>query len=227
MRHRSPECILTYTKLAVKHGFRNAWFTSPNALAYGSRTGRTPNLAKLRQLLETLHGVHNLKIFFGTFPSETRPDFVTRELLELLQRFVDNTSLAIGAQSGSNRLLKYLNRGHDVTTIYHAIDTALETGFTPRVDVMFNLPHETIEDQAKTMQLIKDVTLKGAKINAHTFMPLPGTPFAQEPVKPLPLDIRKFLSTLAKQRQVYGHWMTQMELATELAALNQSNLRRN
>lgn len=223
MRHRSPQCILAYTKLAAKHGFRNAWFTSPNALAYGSRTGITPNISKLRQLLKLLHGVHNLKIFFGTFPSETRPDFVTRELLELLQRFVDNTSLAIGAQSGSNRILKYMNRGHDVNTIYHAIDIALETGFIPRVDVMFNLPHETTDDQAKTVQLIKDVTMKGAKINAHTFMPLPGTPFAQEPVKSLPLTIRKFLSTLAKKRQVYGHWMTQMELASELSALNQSD----
>ena len=72
------------------------------------------------------------------------------------------------------------------------------------------------------MQLINDVTRKGAKINAHTFMPLPGTPFAKEPVKPLPLHIRKFLSTLAKKGQVYGHWMAQMEHASELSRLNQS-----
>lgn len=221
MRHRSPQCILTYAKLAVKHGFRNAWFTSPNALAYGSPTGRTPNLTKLRQLFQTLHTLP-LKIFYGTFPSEIRPDFVTQELLELLQRFVDNTSLAIGAQSGSDRILTVMNRGHDVNSIYRAIDITVDTGFTPRVDIMFNLPHETTDDQAQTMQLINDVTRKGAKINAHTFMPLPGTPFAKEPVKPLPLHIRKFLSTLAKKGQVYGHWMAQMEHASELSRLNQS-----
>lgn len=221
MRHRSPECILTYTKLAVKHGFRNVWFTSPNALAYGSQTGRVPNRVKLHQLLRALRTLP-LKIFYGTFPSEIRPDFVTQELLEILQRFVDNTSLAIGAQSGSDRMLTLMNRGHDVNTIYHAIDITLAAGFTPRVDIMFNLPHETGEDQAQSIQLIKDLTMKGAKINAHTFMPLPGTPFAQEPVKPLSLHIRRLLSSLAQQGQVYGHWITQMKHASELAHLNQS-----
>jgi B12-binding domain/radical SAM domain protein len=226
MRHRSPECILTYAKLAVKHGFRNAWFTSPNALAYGSQTGRIPNITKLRQLLQALQKLP-LKIFYGTFPSEIRPDFVTQELLDLLHRFVDNTSLAIGAQSGSDRILAIMSRGHDVNTIYHAIDITLATGFTPHVDIIFNLPHETTEDQAQTMQLIKNITKKGAKINAHTFMPLPGTPFAQESVKPLPLHIRKFLSSLAQQGQVYGHWIIQMEHASELACLNQSKLPNN
>lgn len=221
MRHRSPDCILTYVKLAVKHGFRNAWFTSPNALAYGSQTGRIPNITKLRQLLQALQ-TQPLKIFYGTFPSEIRPDFVTLELLELLRQFVDNASLAIGAQSGSDRLLNIMNRGHDVDTIYHAIDIALATGFTPRVDVMFNLPYETTEDQAQSMQLIKDLVMKGAKINAHTFMPLPGTPFAQEPVKPLSLHLRRFLSSLARQGQVYGHWITQMKHGSELARLNRS-----
>lgn len=224
MRHRSPHCILTYTKHAVKHGFHNAWFTSPNALAYGSHTGRTPNTSKLHQLLKALHEVPKLKIFFGTFPSEIRPDFVTPELLELLQSYVNNTSLAIGAQSGSDRILQYMNRGHDVNAIYQAIETTLHTGFTPHVDIIFNLPHETPEDQAKTVQLIKDITLKGAIINAHTFMPLPGTPFAEEPVKPLPHNIRKLLSTLAKQKQAYGHWMRQMELASKLSILTQSHL---
>jgi len=221
MRHRSPECILTYAKLAVKHGFRNAWFTSPNALAYGSQSGRIPNITKIRQLLQALQPLP-LKIFYGTFPSEIRPDFVTQELLELLRGFVDNKSLAIGAQSGSDRILNIMNRGHDVNTIHHAIDITLATGFTPRVDVMFNLPHETTEDQAQTMQLIKELTRKGAKINAHTFMPLPGTPFAQEPVKPLPLHIRRFLSSLAQQGQVYGHWITQIEHASKLAQLHQT-----
>ena len=221
MRHRNPHCILTYAKLAVKHGFRNAWFTSPNALAYGSQTGRNPNIAKLRQLLQALQTLP-LKIFYGTFPSEIRPDFVTQELLELLQQFVSNTSLAIGAQSGSDRILALMNRGHDVNTIYHAIDITLATGFTPRVDIIFNLPHETTEDQAQTLQLIKNITKKGAKINAHTFMPLPGTPFAQETVKPLPLHVRRFLSSLAQQGKVYGHWKPQMKHASEVACFNQS-----
>jgi radical SAM superfamily enzyme YgiQ (UPF0313 family) len=178
-------------------------------------------MPKLRQLLQALHTLP-LKIFYGTFPSEIRPDFVTLELLELLQRYTHNTSLAIGAQSGSDRILTLMNRGHDVNAIYRAIDQALEIGFTPRVDIIFNLPHETPADQAQTIQLIKDITTKGATINAHTFMPLPGTPFAQEPVKPLPLHLRKFLSSLAQQGQVYGHWIAQMEHAFKLARLHQS-----
>ena len=50
------------------------------------------------------------KIFFGTFPSEVRPEFVTDESAELVRKYCANDSLSLGAQSGSDRILKEIQK---------------------------------------------------------------------------------------------------------------------
>ncbi|RLG21732.1 TIGR04013 family B12-binding domain/radical SAM domain-containing protein, partial [Methanosarcinales archaeon] len=67
MRHRSIGKIVKYAK------YRDVRFISPNALAYGS-DGTKPNLEKVEKLLSSLKGK---RVFFGTFPCEVRPEFVS------------------------------------------------------------------------------------------------------------------------------------------------------
>ena len=58
---------------------------------------------------------------FGTFPSEIRPEHVTERALEILERWVDNRTLVIGGQSGSERVLRETRRGHGVEDIVRAV----------------------------------------------------------------------------------------------------------
>ena len=67
MRHRSISVI---TKYACRH--KDIRFTSPNSLAYGS-DGRAARLEKVEALLCSLSELEK-PIYFGTFPSEVRPD---------------------------------------------------------------------------------------------------------------------------------------------------------
>ena len=53
----------------------------------------------------------------------------------------------------------------------------------PHVDFVFGFPGETTEDRQLSLRLMeKMIEEQGAKIHAHTYLPLPGTPlFHKEP----------------------------------------------
>ena len=57
------------------------------------------------------------RLYFGTFPSEVRPEHVSQEALAVLKKYVDNDNLIIGGQSGSDVVLKHSKRCHDVEAI--------------------------------------------------------------------------------------------------------------
>jgi B12-binding domain/radical SAM domain protein len=185
-------------------------FISPDAFAYGS-DGRGLALDKVAALLKGTRAILGEKgqIFFGTFPSEVRPDHVTRETIELTRRYATNKRLVIGAQSGSARMLKVIRRGHTVEDIYRAAELAAAYGFSADVDFIFGLPGETEKDAELTLKVIEDLVALGARIHAHTFMPLPQTPFAGEIPVPLSARTEKFLRTLCSRGRAFGQWEKQ------------------
>ena len=62
-------------------------------------TGFIQDLKKLKSFFSRLKN----SIYFGTFPSEVRPEFICEESLSLLEHYCSNTKLHFGAQSGSDR----------------------------------------------------------------------------------------------------------------------------
>ncbi|RLD93529.1 MAG: hypothetical protein DRI93_05170 [Aquificota bacterium] len=112
-----------------------------------------------------------------TPPSEVRPEGVTPPFLELVRKYCNNKSLTIGAQSGSEERLLAIGRGHGVEEIRRAARWAREYGFTPHLDFIFGFPGERDKERRETVVFVEElVSLYGAKIHAHYFMPLPGTP---------------------------------------------------
>lgn len=195
MRHRSIDAIATHARR-----YRDVRFVSPNALAYGS-DGRRPRLGKVERLLSSLKG----KVFFGTFPNEVRPEFLTGEALELIARFCANTRIAFGIQSGSDRVLGGIGRGHTVADGIQAVELCRDHGFTPVVDFILGFPFETDEDEAATLDLIGWVARSG-RVRVHAFLPLPGTPLAG--TRPLPVSSRgeRLLGRLALAGKLTGSW---------------------
>lgn len=211
-RHRALDSILSIAALMRAEKLHDIRFLSPNAFAYGSKDGRTPDLGRVEELLKRTHGIIGPegRIFFGTFPSEVRPEHVTRETLELTRLYAANKRLVIGAQSGSPRMLEAIRRGHTVDDVYRAVRLAAAAGFSANVDFIFGLPGETEHDAELTLKVMDDLVGLGAKIHAHTFMPLPQTPFARERPVPLSAKTEKFLRTLCSRGQAFGQWEQQM-----------------
>lgn len=189
-------------------------FISPNAFAYGSPDGRSVNLESLETMLKAVSDIYGTdQVYLGSFPSEVRPEHVTPETLALVKRYCANQNLLIGAQSGSERLLKAIHRGHGVTEIRRAVELARAAGFTPNVDFIFGLPGETPQDRAQTLDLMQQIIQMGARIHSHTFMPLVGTPYARCAPGVVDQETRALLQSLRGKSLEHGSWTTQEQLA--------------
>jgi B12-binding domain/radical SAM domain protein len=217
VRHRSAGRIAEAAREVVRRGGRDVRFVSPSALEWGSRDGM-PRLEAIEELLRRVREAagDEARIWFGTFPSEVRPEHVSPEALGLLRRHVANDHLAIGGQSGSEALLRACHRGHGVEEVRRAVRLAVEAGFRAKVDLIFGLPGETQEDAAATRTLAAELAGWGADIHAHAFLPLPGTPW--EGAEPGIIDARtrELLERLSGAGRSTGPWRRQQALAGEL-----------
>ncbi|MCQ6254316.1 TIGR04013 family B12-binding domain/radical SAM domain-containing protein [Methanocaldococcus sp.] len=219
VRHRSIENICKYVEIMSERNLKDIRFITPNAFGYGSKTGKDVNIDKLENLLKNIKEIlgKDGRIFFGTFPSEVRPEHVNDETTDLILKYTYNKSLVIGAQSGSDRVLELCNRGHTVDDIYKAVDTAIKKGINVSLDFIFGLPGETKEDIEKTIKVMKDFIKLGVKIHAHAFIPLPQTPFAK--ANPGVVD-KKII--MAMRHEIpkgifYGSWHNQQMLAKKIS----------
>ena len=218
MRHRSVESVVHWLERAVKQrGFKRTWFLSPNALSYGGR-GREVIPDKLDHLLKDASSVDGLEeVFFGAFPSEVRPEFVTRSILEMMRSYVANDTLQIGLQSASDRVLELCNRHHTVQEGLDAIDIALDCGFVPHVDMIFGLPGETDKELDVSIDMCQSLSELGAKVHGHVFMPLPGSAFENMPPGCLNQESRGKLGELSRRGILTGSWSAQEAMAQRLA----------
>jgi B12-binding domain/radical SAM domain protein len=197
MRHRSIDEISKHAKF-----MRDIRFTSPNAFAYGS-DGIHPRIEKIDSLLRALTPG---RIFFGTFPSEVRPEFINDRILELISDYCKNTTINMGGQSGSQWILESITRKHTVEDIIIGAEKCIDHGFTPVVDFIFGLPNETEDDQLETLKLIKWLTGKGGNVHSHYFMSLPGTTFENDVPSPVSRQVGKVMGELALLGKTTGVW---------------------
>ena len=221
-RHRSIESILEHARIMLEHGLRDIRFISPNSLGYGEEGRRGRRLDLVEELLERLHRLaarHGGRIFFGSFPSEVRPEYVDDEAAGLIARYAANRRVIVGAQSGSERILRLINRGHSVEDVVNAVEALARHGLRPEVDFIFGLPGETREDQEATLKLMKRIVELGGRVHAHTFMPLPGTPLESAPGGRIPGWLRREIARLIGVGGLYGQWEKQERLAARIHEL--------
>jgi len=217
-RHRSVDNVRYWVRYLVGRGFRDFRFLTPTSLSYGTHTTE-PDLLAVEALLAGVReeiGTER-RLWFGTFPSEVRPEHVTAASLRVLKKWVSNKALIVGGQSGSDRVLAASERGHDSATIERAVALCGEYGFVPHVDFLFGLPGEEPDDVDATLALMDRLVERGAKVHGHTFMPLPGTPFRKAAPGMLTDEVRRRLRNLASKGQLYGQWEQQEVTARELA----------
>ena len=228
-RHRSIESVRHYCLIKVKHGKTDLRFISPNALCYGSKSGFTVNIEVLENLLAELHSLRKInpkvRVFLGSFPSEIRPEFISEDTIKLLKKYTNNKRIIIGAQSGSEKVLKEIHRGHTLEDVLNATEIAVKHGFRVDVDFIFGLPCEEREDVEETMVFMRKLLRLGnVRVHAHVFMPLPGTPYANKEPKPIPSRLRNELFKLIGYGKLYGQWVKQEELAKMIVKLRKKGV---
>jgi B12-binding domain/radical SAM domain protein len=207
-RHRSLAAIREALRAQRAARPVDVRFITPSALSWGSADAGC-DLDAVEALLAMAREVagrpaRGARVLFGTFPSELRPEHVSPRALALLRRYCDNRVVILGGQSGSDRLLGLMGRGHDAETVGRAVAIALEEGFRPSVDFVFGLPGETEEDRAATRRQLERLARAGARVHVHAFDPLPGTPWRAEPRGVIDPTTAALLGRLHAGGRAYG-----------------------
>lgn len=93
---------------------------------------------------------------------------------------LDDVSVWFGFESGSDRMLRRLKKGHTAEAAWIAARRALDAGARLGVNLLIGLPGETDEDRALTEAFVERIldhdTAGRAILNPNIFNPLPGTP---------------------------------------------------
>ncbi len=141
--------------------------------------GGTPTVLPTEALTELLK---KIKAAAQVLPNaeitiEANPGSVTKEQLALLFQAGVNR-LSLGAQSGKDRFLKKLGRGHTTRQVETTFATARKVGFSNiNLDLIFGLPEETIVDWTETL---KWATALGPEhLSCYGLQVEEGTPLAK------------------------------------------------
>ena len=175
-RSRPPEVIIAEAEELVKNGYKEITLLGQNVNSYGKSPDYGMNFA---QLLERINGIEgDFRIRFMT----SHPKDCTHELLDTMARCEKvSKHLHLPFQSGSDRILKAMNRGYTAEKYCSLVDYAYKVmpGLSITADVIVGFPGETYEDFRKTVDLVE----KCGFTSMFTFIysPREGTPAAKLP----------------------------------------------
>ncbi len=226
-RHRSIEVIGKYVR-ELKNFYGDQTdirFITPNSFGYGSQDGKKLNLEKVEDLLLNTREIIGKqgRIYYGSFPSEVRPEHVSQKTLDLLLKYANNDNITIGAQSGSQRILDMCHRGHTIEDINNAVELTIKSNLKINVDIIFGLPGENEKDVKLTIKMMKDLANKGARIHAHSFIPLPQTPYAKFSISRVNQLFKKEIKNLVSKGLAFGDWKKQERLAIKVSKYLRNN----
>lgn len=94
---------------------------------------------------------HNSKLHIIGLTLETRPDTITLDEIKKFRRY-NCTRLQIGVQHTDNKILKKINRGHDIECVYKAIKLLKNNCYKVDVHLMPNLPGSSYEIDTKMLE---------------------------------------------------------------------------
>ena len=172
---RSASEVMAEAKILVEAGAREITLLGQNVNAYhgAADDGTEWNLARLIREVATIEGLERIR-YTTSYPAEVDDDLIQAHgEVEKLMPY-----LHLPIQSGSDPVLKAMNRQHNVEDYKKVVAKlrAARPDLALSGDFIVGFPGETDEDFEATMQFIKDVTF----IQAYSFKysPRPGTPAA-------------------------------------------------
>jgi len=133
---------------------------------------------------------------FTEFIVSTRPDCLDSDVIDLLNSYkskVNDVWVEVGLQSGNDKTLESINRGHDVNTFIKAVNDLHEKGIKVSTHIITGLAGEGSDEFDNTINLINDLKIEAVKI--HNLDILGGTSLFDE-------YIRGELSVASSQRAI-------------------------
>ena len=173
---RSLNEIIKEAEALVEKGCKEIILLGQNVNAYHGKdySGKEINLAGLIIELEKLRGLQRISY------TTSHPRDMNEELIELHGDCNKlNPYLHLPVQSGSNKVLKMMNRKYSVDSYKMIIDKIRQKcpDIAISSDFIVGFPEETQDDFEQTIKLIKDIEF--AQAYSFKYSPRPGTSAAR------------------------------------------------
>ncbi len=172
---RNVEQVYNEVLSAASGGAKEIYLLGQNVNAYHgkTKTGENSNLAYLIKHIATIPSVERIR-YITSHPIDMSDDLI--ELHGAEEKLMPFLHLPV--QSGSNKILKAMNRKHTREYYFEIIEKLR----IARPDIVFSsdfivgFPSETDEDFADTLDLVK--RMKYGQCYSFKYSPRPGTPAA-------------------------------------------------
>ena len=153
-RSRTPADVLAEFKTLVEQGYKEITLLGQNVNSYGKGLEEKTDFADLLNLLCTVPGDYQIR-FMTSHPKDA-----SRKLIDTIaaqDHLCKHIHLPV--QSGSDRILKEMNRHYTVAQYMDLVNYAKEKipGVTFSSDIIVGFPGETEEDFQATLDLIQRV----------------------------------------------------------------------
>ncbi|MBI2565477.1 MAG: tRNA (N6-isopentenyl adenosine(37)-C2)-methylthiotransferase MiaB [Candidatus Schekmanbacteria bacterium] len=206
----------------IARGFREVTLLGQSVLAYGKRDGLEARFPDVLRAVGTVPGLDRVR-FATSHPVDV--DAPLAASMAALPAVCEHIHLPF--QSGSDRILAHMNRGHTAAEYLQKI--ALLRAAVPNLgitaDVIVGYPEESEEDFQATLDLIAEVRFDG--LFSFIYSPRPRTP--AEKLDELPreigatrlqrlMDLQREISRAAYQRRIGRHLEVLVEGPSKKAA---------
>jgi tRNA-2-methylthio-N6-dimethylallyladenosine synthase len=200
---RPPEAIIEQTKRLAQNGIKQITLLGQRINAYEYEAGdKTYCLADLLEMLSRIDGVEWLR-FVTSYPSKK---YFKEIMLAMANLPKVCRYLHIPAQSGSDRILKAMNRGYTSAEHLELLDMTCQ--IVPDIaiagDFIVGFPGETDDDFARTVELVKRANYKNCFIFKYSSRP--GTIADKRLEDTIPLEVKKQrnIELLKVQEEISG-----------------------
>lgn len=156
----------------VRHGAKEITLLGQNVNAYHGRgkKGKAVSLARLLEKLSDIDGLERIR-YITSHPNDMTDELINahRDIEKLMPY------LHLPFQSGSNKILKTMNRDHDVDKYIDIIERvrAARPDIALSTDIIVGFPGETDQDFEDTMELVRKINY--AQAFSFKYSPRPGT----------------------------------------------------
>jgi tRNA-2-methylthio-N6-dimethylallyladenosine synthase len=173
-RSRLPEDVVAEARALVAAGYRDITLLGQNVNSYGKDLDCGVDFADLIRMINDIPGEFLIRFMTSHPRDATDKLFETMAACEKCARH-----LHLPVQSGSDRILKLMNRHYDRAKYLSEIETArrLMPDLVVTTDIIVGFPGETEEDFRETLSLCEEVRFDA--MFTFIYSPRVGTPAAK------------------------------------------------
>lgn len=197
-RSREKDVILNEAREMIANGYKDITLLGQNVNSYGKTLENGVNFSQLLKEIDSIDGDYWLR-FMTSHPKDC-----SKELIDTIADGMHiSRHLHLPFQSGSDRILKAMNRHYDRKKYLEIINYAKEKidGLSLTSDIIVGFPGETYEDFKETLSLIREIEF--TSLFTFIYSPRVGTP-AAEMDDPIPYSEKSkwFQELLAVQEEI-------------------------